>query len=245
MTIHCVPSDAGRVLRRGAVVIVALVAALTVVSGPVPATRPAPELRLAAEPFDPEVVLPGRVDAALHRTFWAVERSVVAVDAGRRKDARRSLRAAAIGFDRSHRAVLRQVQAVSDPEAEEESTAGPDSALASLNVTQVSVAMLAGLFDRLRAAGVVTRIRAALVTAQRRRAALLQVIIGLDPEGAGAAYADALADTVPGYTDEAAGLAEALADDRLTRAARRALTAALARSRAMEAVMIATFGGGE
>jgi hypothetical protein len=53
------------------------------------------QLLPAAEPFDPEVVLPARVDAALHRTFAAVERSVAAVDDRRRADARRALRAAA------------------------------------------------------------------------------------------------------------------------------------------------------
>ena len=36
-----------------------------------------------------------------------------------------------VGFNRSHGAVLRQVLAVVDPEAEDESTAGPDSALAA------------------------------------------------------------------------------------------------------------------
>src|SRR4051812_45840518 len=107
------------------------------------------QLAPVAEPFDPEVVLPPRVDAALHRTFAAVERSAAAVDDRRRANARRALRAAAIGFGRSHKAVLHQVQAVVDPEAEAESTAGPDSALAALNVEQASVAVLAGLFDRI------------------------------------------------------------------------------------------------
>ena len=111
-----------------------------------------------------------------------------------------------MGFQRSHNAVLRQVQAVPDPESEEESTAGPDSALAGLNVTQTSIGMLAGLFDRLGARGVVKRIRVALTVAQKRRVVLLNTITGLDPEGAGADYADSLADTVPMYTDEVAGI---------------------------------------
>jgi hypothetical protein len=112
-------------------------------------------------------------------------------------------------------------------------------------VEQASVAALAGLFDRIRAVRVVNRIRLALRADQTRRAALIKVIVGLDPEGAGAAYADALADTVPAYTDEVAGLREALRDDRLTAAARRALSAEVARSTAAEAAMTAAFGGGE
>ena len=198
-----------------------------------------------AEPFDPEVVLPSRVDAVLHRTYAAVDRSAVAVDDKRRTDAKRALRAAAVGFQRSHNAVLRQVQAVPDPESEEESTAGPDSALAGLNVTQTSIGMLAGLFDRLGARGVVKRIRVALTVAQKRRVVLLNTITGLDPEGAGADYADSLADTVPMYTDEVAGIQEALDHDKLTPLARAALNAALKRSQNAESLMLASFGGGE
>ena len=176
------------------------------------------------------MILPGRVDASLHRTLAAVKRAEAAVDDRRWSAARRSLAAAKAGFDRSHRAVVRQVLAVVDPEAEEESTAGPDSALAGLNVEQVSVAVLAGLFDGVRAKAVVRGIRAALTRAQRVRAELVRVIVGLDPEEAGAAYADALADTVPAYTDEVATVREALGDDRLTSVARQALRAALSRS---------------
>ena len=232
-------------VRRAVVVALAgsLIGALALTVG----TR-APEAQdvtVVAEPFDPEVILPGRVDASLHRTLDAVKRAEAAVDDRRWSAARRSLAAAKAGFHRSHRAVVRQVLAVVDPEAEEESTAGPDSALAALNVEQVSVAALAGLFDRVRAKGVVRGIRAALTRAQRVRADLIRVIVRLDPEEAGADYADALADTVPAYTDEVAAVSEALRDDRLTSVARKALRAALARSRAAEAAMVAAFGGGE
>ncbi|HWM74950.1 MAG TPA: hypothetical protein VNQ53_14475 [Nocardioides sp.] len=220
-----------------------LIGGLALVAGP--RAVEAQDLTLAADPFDPEVILPGRVDAALHRTLGAVDRAVAAVDDRHWSAARRSLAAAKVGFDRSHRAVVRQVLAVVDPEAEEESTGGPDSALAALNVEQVSVAALAGLFDRVRAKGVVRGIRAALTRAQRVRIGLVRVIVGLDPEEAGAAYADALADTVPAYTDEVATVREALRDDRLTKAARHALRAALGRSRAAESAMVAAFGGGE
>lgn len=219
-----------------------LVAVLMAVSGQATvngSTRLVP----VAEPFDPEVVLPARVDAALHRTFAAVERAVGAIDDRRSASARRALRSAKVGFDRSHKAVLHQVQAIPDPEAE--STAGPDSALAGLNVAQVSIGELAGAFDRVRARRVTKAIGKVLRTAQVRRAALLAVLTGLDPEGAGADYADALADTVPAYTDEVAAIQEALSDDRLNGAARRALSAALSQSQAAEALMTTVYGGGE
>ena len=60
-----------------------------------------------------------------------------------------------------------------------------------------------------------------------------------------APYADALADTVPTYTDEVAAIAEALADDHLVAASRSALRAALTRSQQAAAQMTAAFGGGE
>ena len=202
-------------------------------------------IALVAEPFDPEVVLPARVDAALHRTFNAMERGVVAVEDHYPDRARRALHSATVGFRRAQKAVLRQVLAVTDPEAEDESTAGPDSALAGLNVAQVSVGELAGLFDGVNGKATVAAIRKTLHAAQVKRADLLGALTGLDPEGAGAAYADALADTVPAYTDEVAAIQEALSDDHLTAAARSALQAALVRSQAAEATITAAYGGGE
>ena len=89
--------------------------------------------------LDPEVVLPSRVDATLHRT--TTPSNARASPSTTSADPTRSARSGrGRGFDRSHKAVLRQVQAVPDPESEEERTAGPDSALAGLNVTQASVA---------------------------------------------------------------------------------------------------------
>jgi len=205
----------------------------------------AQDLILVADPFDPEVILPGRVDAALHRTLDSVDRSVAAVDDRRWPTARRSLAAARTNFDRAHRSVVRQVRLVVDPEAEDESTAGPDSALAGLNVEQVSVAVLVGLFDGVRRKVVVQRIRSVLATAQRNRMALISTIVGLDPEEAGAAYADSLADTVPQYADEVATIREALVDDRLSRRARVGVRAALARSIRANTAMTRAFGGGE
>jgi hypothetical protein len=199
----------------------------------------------AADPFDPEVVLPARVDASLHRTVGAVDRATAAVPDRRWSAARRSLRAARLGFMSSHLAVLRQVQATPPVGGEDESTAGPDSALAGLNVDQSSVTRLSGLFDRLHRRPLIRRIAGALAQAQRGRAQLIGVLVRLDPEGAGAPYADALADTVPYYTDEVAAIAEALADDHLVPASRRALRTVLARSTQTEAQMTAAFGGGD
>jgi hypothetical protein len=202
-------------------------------------------LVLVAEPFDPEVILPGRVDAALHRTWDGVQRSVATVDDRQYRKARKALRATRAGFGRSLAAVLHQVEATPPPDAEEESTAGPDSALAYLNVSGSSVHMLAGLYDGVRAPRLLKGITSALVADQQRRARLITTLTALDPEEAGAPYADALIDTVPNYTDEVASLDEALQDDVLTPAARTALREARARSRAAEAAMLAAYGGSD
>ena len=199
----------------------------------------------AADPFDPEVILPARVDASLHRNFDAVNRATVALDDRRWRGARRALRAARLGFPSSHLAVLRQVQAVPPAGGEEESTAGPDSALAGLNVDQYSITRLAGLFDRLNRRPMIRRIAAVLAKAQTGRAQLIGVLVALDPEAAGAPYADALADTVPNYTDEVAAITEALADDHLIPAARRVLQTVLTRSTQAEAQMTAAYGGAD
>ena len=220
---------------RSAVVgaIVGCLAATAVVTGPQAA---------AFEPFDPEVILPIRVDAALHRTFDAVERGVAATDDHHRKSARRALKSAKLGFERSHEAVMHQVEAVPDPNAEDESTAGPDSALAALNVAQASVGMLAALFDGVRPTRMVRRINLALRTAQERRQLLLTSFAGLNPEEAGAPYVELLTDTAPQYTDEVAAVQEALADDSLTPLARDDLQAALVRSQAAEAAVLKVVG---
>ena len=74
---------------------------------------------------------------------------------------------------------------------------------------------------------------------------LLAAVIALDPEGAGADYADGMADTVAGYDDEVANLTEALAADQLSAGGTKVLTAALNQSKATQAKVAAAFGGGE
>jgi len=78
----------------------------------------------------------------------------------------------------------------------------------------------------------------------KARDRLLDKVINLKP-GKAAAYADGMADTVDGYTDEVSNLTEALKVDHLTISARAALTNALSRSQAAAAKVTAAFGGGE
>ena len=103
---------------------------------------------------------------------------------------------------------------------------------------------LSGLFDT-NSKGVVDGLTHAMFRTLNARDRLLDSVIALDPEAAGADYADGMADTVDGYADEVATLTEALADDQLSVGGRKVLTKALAQVQATNAKVLAAFGGGE
>ena len=199
--------------------------------------------QLVAEDDD-EVVLPGRVAAAIGRTENALKRAEGAIDDDRRLLAMRSLRAVSENIRRAYRVGVRQISAAPADE-EAETTPGPDSVTAVLDLDQRAITRLAGLFDHLRRPRVVARLRAALTVAYNNRMRMLTAVVRLDPEGAGADYSDGMADTVDAYADEVATVTDARTHDRLTKPARRALTTAVARSRAAQAKVTAAFGGGE
>jgi hypothetical protein len=147
-------------------------------------------------------------------------------------------------FGRAHRAGMAQMNAAVDPEAE--TAPGPGSVVAVLTLEQAAITNLAGLFDGITAhPRVVSRISGALAAANTNRNLMLNAVIVLDHERAGADYADGMADTVVSYADEVANLTEALHDDRLSAASRAALKSAIAKSRATAAKVNTAFGGGK
>jgi hypothetical protein len=111
-------------------------------------------------------------------------------------------------------------------------------------VDQEAVMTVAGLFNG-NTGTLVTALASTITTAQLIRDRLLNAVIALDPEGAGADFADGMPDTLDGYGDEVANLTEAIADDKLSTGGATALRTALARSNATLAKMNAAFGGGE
>jgi hypothetical protein len=128
--------------------------------------------------------------------------------------------------------------------ADTETTPGPDSVIAVLTLDQTIVTSLAGLFDA-NSQGLVVALTHTLFQTMSARDKLLTAVIGLDPELAGAAYADGMADTLDGYTDEVANLTEALQFDKLSVGGKKVLTAALAKSQATLTQVNTAFGGGE
>lgn len=193
--------------------------------------------------IDDDVILPTRVDAAIGRSLSALDRAEAAVDDQRYASAAASLGAVGTDIGRAHRAARAQLRAPVDPEAE--TTSGPDSVIAVLSVEQWAIARLAGLYDTVTDPVVLNRIGGAMNAALTNRNRMLNAVIRLNPEGKGAPYADAMADTVDGYADEVANLTEALKVDHLTASASAALTNALSRSQAAAAKVTAAFGGGE
>ena len=204
------------------------------------------ERGVAANPpaLDDEIVLPSRVGAAYDRTASALDRSEANVDDQQYGSAAASLSALDADLVRLHRAARAQFLAP-PPDPEAEATPGPDSVLATLGLEQWAITRLAGLYDTVADPVIINRLSTALNTALTRRQRMLNAVIGLDPEGAGAAYADGMADSLAGYADEVANLTEALKVDRLTTSARDALTNALSRSQAAADDVNAAFGGGD
>ena len=209
-------------------------------SAPLP-IGPAMQAQAAAE--DEVVVLPSRVAAAIRRTQNSLAKAEEHIDEAEYAKAIISLRGVRNNLVRADKAARRQMDAVpTDPEAEV--TSGPDSVIAVLTLDQEVVVRLAGLLNG-QSGTVVGAMGTTLTVAQTTRDKLLDAVLALDPEGAGVGYADGMADTLDGYADEVANLAEALADDKLSAGGKTILTTSLARSKATAAKMDAAFGGGE
>jgi hypothetical protein len=202
----------------------------------------------AAQDTDDVAVLPSRVANALRRTDRSLENAETHVDEGEYAQAIVSLRNVRKNMYRADRAARAQMNAVPpvDPEGEGDDavTTGPDSVIAVLGAEHEVVTTVAGLFDT-NSQGLVDALTHALFRTMGARDALLGAVIALDPEGAGADYADGMADTADQYPDEVANLTEALASDQLSPGGRAVLTPALAKANATAAAFAAAFGGGE
>jgi hypothetical protein len=191
---------------------------------------------------DDEVVLPSRVNTPIRRTEASICKAEEHVDEGEYTKAAVSLRSVRRNMYRADRAARHQMNVVVDPEAE--TTPGPDSVIAVLGLDSDVVVSVSGLFDA-NSKGVVDAATHALFRTLNARDRLLDAVIALDPEGAGADYADGMADTVDGYTDEVANITEAISDDQLSPGGGRVLRAALTQVTATSAKVTAAFGGGE
>lgn len=193
---------------------------------------------------DDDVVLPSRLTISIERTERSICNGEAHVDEGEYAKTTVSLRSARRNMYRAYRVAVEQMNVVPDPDADDDSTPGPDAVIADLNMDSDVVTSVAGLFDA-NSKGVVDAATHAMFRTLDARDKLLDAVIALDPEGAGADYADGMADTVDGYTDEVSNLTDALTADDLSPGGRRVLKAALTQVTATTAKVNAAFGGGE
>jgi hypothetical protein len=193
---------------------------------------------------DDEVILPSRVANAITRAQNLLDAAGVAVDTRDSVKAVASLKALQAAVTRADSAARTQMNAVpADPEADG-ATSGPDSVVAVLTLDQTIITTLADLFDGTTGAYVDASTHALFAT-MNTRDKLLNAVIALPAEGAGADYADGMADTVAGYDDEVANISEALSTDKLSAGGKKVLQSALAQSQKTDANVNAAFGGGE
>jgi hypothetical protein len=224
---------------------VTLLASLTIVLGLLLASPGSENAAAAEAPADDAVVLPSRVANAISRAQLSLDAASQSIDTGDTAKAVASLQALRLNIYRADRAARAQMNAA--PPADEEAAAtipGPDSVIAVLTLDQTVATTVAGLFDTKKGT-TLDGLTSGLFAAMNTRDKLLTAVIALDPEGAGADYADGMADTVAGYDDEVANLSEALAGDQLSVGGKKVVTAALNQSKATQAKVAAAFGGGE
>jgi hypothetical protein len=199
--------------------------------------------RPAAVPVDTEVVLPSRVANAIARTEISLGTAQMSVDTGDTVKAAAALKAVRANVARADKAARYQMNLIpADPEAE--TTSGPDSVIAVLTLEHDVITNLVALFDA-KSGATVDALSPCLFATLNTREALVDAVIALDPEGAGAPYADGMPDIVPDFDDEVSNLQEGLAEDVLSTGGRKVVTSALAQSQRTQAKVAAAFGGGE
>jgi hypothetical protein len=208
---------------------------------------------------DDEVVLPSRIAFLAKRIENSMAKATEHVDEAEYPKALISLRAVRKNITAINKAAVKQMAAApvdpedapdteepaDAPEDQEEAAVTPaDTVVAVLTLEQEVITELSGLLNG-STGSLVGAIGTTMTAVQTVRDNLIDRVVGLDPEGAGADYADVMADTLAGYDDEVANLTDALADDILSAGGKTILTSALAKSKATQAKIQTAFGGGE
>jgi hypothetical protein len=155
-----------------------------------------------------------------------------------------SLGVVRLNVSKAHKAGMAQIGAPpTDPESDD--PPGPVSVVAVLNLEHGVGTAVVKLFNGMTRPGVVMDLRYTLRNVHVTRDKMLNAVIALPPEGAGADYADDMADTVGIYGAEVTLVTTALKQYRLSESGRIGLRRALARVRATQKNVNTAFGGGE
>jgi hypothetical protein len=228
-------------MRRSTLVVLAPLALVFVLvlaasAGARPASHSAAR---STVPLDPEVVLPSRVLNGISRAQKLLDLAEISIDT---KDSAKAIAAlngisaAALRADKAARAQMNGVPA--DPE----SPPGPDAVAAVLALDQTLITTMTGLFDGTGGLTVDAATHA-LFSVMSTRDKLVNAVIALPAEGAGADYAGGMTDAVPGYDDEVSNITEAIANDKLSAGGAKVLHSALTLSTATDTKVNAAFSG--
>jgi hypothetical protein len=128
------------------------------------------------------------------------------------------------------------------PNPESDEPPGPRAVLAVLGLDHRVEMRLVPLFDDRRRNDVVNSLRTVLSSTNHRRKVMVDRIVALPAEGAGADYADGMGDTLTQYKKEIQLLTTALNTYQLTSGGRTGLQNALTLVRATKAKVGAAFG---
>ena len=186
--------------------------------------------------------IPQSVARPISQAKAALDRATAQVQTHELDQATASLATVRLKVAKAHQAALAQIGLPpTDPESDD--VPGPPSVLAVLALERRVTIAVAGMFDGVRRPAVIDAYRQTLLSTHLTRDRMLDRIIGLPPEGAGADYADGMADTIPGYTSEAAAVSQALAQAQLTPTGGAVLRQALERVQAAKVKVRRAFGG--
>ena len=178
------------------------------------------------------------------RARTALDRAIVHLQTHHYGKAINSFRIVRLQLTRAHAAGRAQIGAPpTDPESDD--PPGPPSVLAVLNLDHRVATKVVPIFNGMRRPGIVWALRRTMWRMHYERIVMLNAVIRLPDEGAGADYVDGMADTVGIYTQEVRRLQSALATYRLSSTGRTALRRALVRSQATKTKFDRAFGGPE
>jgi hypothetical protein len=130
-----------------------------------------------------------------------------------------------------------------DPESDD--VPGPPAVTAALKLDAAIVSAVVPLYGGSRAGTLAGAFNSTLRRAQASRMPMLQQVAGLPPEGAGADYADGMADMLPLFNKEVKVLTTGLQGAPATGKVHAGLTNALARATQAQKIVKKAWGGGE
>jgi hypothetical protein len=204
----------------------------------------APTATAAASAAAPGPAPTTTVKAQATQAKQALAQAVAQVKAGNTSGAKTSL-----GAVRTHTAAANTAarnligKPPTDPESDD--PPGPPAVTAALKLDATVVTGVAALYNGTTAPALVKAISTTLSGVQAPRNTMVNKVVGLPPEGAGADYSDGLSDLLPLFKKEVKTLTTDVGAFQLTAGAKTGLNAALTTSKATQKVFVKAYGGGE